>query len=143
MSFGEKLKYLRTIHNTTQQELADHLKVTRPTIAGYETKGKEPDYNTLYSIAKYFHTSVDYLICNSTDQPENENESDTKYMLLVEQIRSLDQNDYKRLYDYLTLLTNQPCYKNMGTNTDTENKENTSNSDDKNDSSNTTEKKEP
>ena len=122
MSFGEKLKYLRTIHNTTQQELADHLKVTRPTIAGYETKGKEPDYNTLYSIAKYFHTSVDYLICNSTDQPENENESDTKYMLL---------------------LTNQPCYKNMGTNTDTENKENTSNSDDKNDSSNTTEKKEP
>lgn len=97
----------------------------------------------MYSIAKYFHTSVDYLICNSTDQPENENESDTKYMLLVEQIRSLDQNDYKRLYDYLTLLTNQPCYKNMGTNTDTENKENTSNSDDKNDSSNTTEKKEP
>ena len=47
MSFAVRLKKLRNARNVTQQDLADYLNVTRPTIAGYETKGKEPDYNTL------------------------------------------------------------------------------------------------
>ena len=62
MSFATRLKKLRNARNVTQQELADYLSVTRPTIAGYETKGKEPDYNTLFRIASFFDVSVDYLL---------------------------------------------------------------------------------
>ena len=62
MSFGTRLKNLRQKNHVTQQELADYLNVTRPTIAGYETKGKEPNYTTLKQLAIYFHVSVDYLI---------------------------------------------------------------------------------
>ena len=65
MTFGNILKELRTSTGTTQKQLADYLNVTRPTIAGYETKGKEPDYKVLILIASYFHVSTDYLLTGS------------------------------------------------------------------------------
>ncbi|WP_142413098.1 helix-turn-helix domain-containing protein [Hathewaya massiliensis] len=62
MTFGDKLKQLRDEKNITQQELADILKVGRPTIAGYETKGKQPDYDKLIILSNYFNVSIDYLL---------------------------------------------------------------------------------
>ena len=54
MKFASTLKLLREQNHVTQKELADYLKVTRSTIAGYETKGKQPDYERLLRIAAYF-----------------------------------------------------------------------------------------
>lgn len=62
MSFGEKLKELRAKNNITQQELADYIGVGRPSIAGYETKNKHPDYDRLRLIAQFFNVSTDYLL---------------------------------------------------------------------------------
>lgn len=62
MKFASTLKNLREQNSVTQQELADYLKVTRSTIAGYETKGKQPDYERLLRIAGFFHVSADYLL---------------------------------------------------------------------------------
>ena len=62
MVFAQNLKYLREINHVTQEELASYLKVTRSTIAGYETKGKQPDYDRLSKIASYFHVSIDFLL---------------------------------------------------------------------------------
>lgn len=62
MTFGQNLKYLREIHHVKQDDLAAYLKVTRSAIAGYETRGKQPDYEKLIQIAKYFNVSVDYLL---------------------------------------------------------------------------------
>ena len=47
MVFKDVLKKLRTENGITQEELATLLNVTRPTVAGYETKGKEPDFKIL------------------------------------------------------------------------------------------------
>ena len=62
MSFGERLKQLRIKNNVTQQELADYIGVGRPSIAGYETKKKHPDYDKLKLIAQFFNVSTDYLL---------------------------------------------------------------------------------
>ena len=62
MSFGKRLKELRKKYNLTQEELGEKISKTRSTIAGYETERKEPDYNTLKSIADLFDVSVDYLL---------------------------------------------------------------------------------
>lgn len=62
MNFGERLKLLREEKNYTQQDLADLLKVGRPTIAGYETKGKQPDYEKLVLLAEIFNVTIDYLV---------------------------------------------------------------------------------
>jgi len=64
---GTKLKQLRKEKDMTQQQIADLLKVGRPTVAGYETKGKQPDYDKLKILSKYFDVSIDYLLGN-TDQ---------------------------------------------------------------------------
>ncbi len=60
MKFSSTLKELREQNHITQNQLASHLKLTRSTIAGYETKGKQPDYERLLQIADFFHVSVDY-----------------------------------------------------------------------------------
>ena len=65
MKFSSTLKELREQNHVTQNQLASHLKLTRSTIAGYETKGKQPDYERLLQIADYFHVSVDYLLTGS------------------------------------------------------------------------------
>lgn len=65
MNFANTLKNLRELHNVTQEQLAEYLQVSRPTVAGYETKNHQPDYEKLEKIANYFEVSIDYLVCGS------------------------------------------------------------------------------
>lgn len=60
--FAERLKLLRNEKKITQAELASLMKVGRPTIAGYETKGTQPDYEKLAWLASFFNVSTDYLL---------------------------------------------------------------------------------
>ncbi len=62
MKFAAMLKELREKKGITQSQLADELGITRSTVAGYETKGKQPDYERLIEIAAFFGVSVDYLL---------------------------------------------------------------------------------
>ncbi len=62
MTFADRLKELREEKGVTQQELANYLGVGRPTVAGYETKNKQPDFEKLINIAKYFNVPTDYLL---------------------------------------------------------------------------------
>lgn len=62
MKFGETLKNLREIKGITQKDLGDYLGVSRATIAGYETKNHQPDYEKLEKLARYFEVSIDYLL---------------------------------------------------------------------------------
>ena len=62
MRFAATLKELREEKSITQAELADELGITRSTVAGYETKGKQPDYERLIAIARFFGVSIDYLL---------------------------------------------------------------------------------
>lgn len=73
MNFGERLKELREDKNLIQQDIADILKVGRATIAGYETKGKQPDYDKLTKLAEFFNVSTDYLLGRTdTKSPADE-----------------------------------------------------------------------
>lgn len=71
MGFSTNLKNLRAVNNITQNDLAKILKVSRPTIAGYETKNRQPDFNHLIKISDYFGVSIDYLITGSEKTPVN------------------------------------------------------------------------
>lgn len=61
-SFGKRIRKLRKDKGYTQQELADILGVNRATVAGYETKGTQPDHQKLEVLAKEFGVSTDYLL---------------------------------------------------------------------------------
>ncbi len=60
--FNKVLKSLRLSKKLTQDELAKILKISRSTVGMYEKGDREPDYETLESIADYFNVSIDYLL---------------------------------------------------------------------------------
>ena len=62
MPFSEKLKKLREENHYTQKYVAKYLNVARSTIAGYETKNRQPSHEKLTILAELFHVSVDYLL---------------------------------------------------------------------------------
>lgn len=66
MAFGSVLKRLREEKNLSQRDISEYLGITRQAVAAYEIGKREPDYETLRSLADYFGVSVDYLIGRET-----------------------------------------------------------------------------
>ena len=60
-TFGLTLKKLRTSQQLTQTQLADKLGLSFSTISMYERGEREPDFETMESIADFFNVSMDYL----------------------------------------------------------------------------------
>jgi len=60
--FSERLIALRKERGFSQYEFAKVLKMSRSTISGYETEGKEPNYSTLRMFAEFFNVSADFLL---------------------------------------------------------------------------------
>lgn len=60
--FSDRLISLRKEHQLTQTDLAKLIGKQRSTVSGYETEGKEPDFDTLCFLAEHFGVTVDYLL---------------------------------------------------------------------------------
>ena len=60
--FHIKLRQLRKGSNLTREELANKLNISYSTMSKYETNQRQPDLDTLKSIAAYFNVSIDYLL---------------------------------------------------------------------------------
>ena len=65
ISFGERLKKIRTQRKESQDELANILNVNRTSIYRYEN-GKMPNLDILKKIAIHYNTSLDYF-CRLND----------------------------------------------------------------------------
>lgn len=62
MTFGEKLKKLRSDNNLTQEQLAEKLYVTRTAVSKWETDKGFPAIDSLKLISDLFGISIDELI---------------------------------------------------------------------------------
>lgn len=62
MEFHEKLQQLRKKKNLTQEELAEHLYVSRTAVSKWESGRGFPNIESLKAIAKFFGTSLDELL---------------------------------------------------------------------------------
>lgn len=65
--FSTRLKKLRAEYSLTQDELAPKLGISRSTLGMYETGKREPDFETLETIADFFNVDMNYLIGYSDD----------------------------------------------------------------------------
>jgi len=92
-TFGDRLKNLRIEKNLTQQDIADILGVGRATIAGYETKGKQPDFDKLKSISDYFDVSIDYLL----------GRTDERKLIPCPDVSNFPDEDAKQFMKYLNM----------------------------------------
>lgn len=66
--FSKRLIALRQERGIPQAALGKILQIPRSTISGYESEGKEPDYNTLSQMADFFGVSADYLLGRSDER---------------------------------------------------------------------------
>ena len=106
MSFDKKLKTLRLENNMTQESLARRINVARSTIAGYETKNRQPSHEKLADMAEIFGVSVDYLIdgdetLTPLSRTQHERIIDEKFFRLYSQ---LSVTSKEHALDYLELL---------------------------------------
>ena len=62
MTFGEKLRKLRTDRGLTQEELAEKIYVTRTAISKWESDRGYPSIDSLKAISKFFSVSIDDLL---------------------------------------------------------------------------------
>lgn len=65
MTFGEKLKKLRTDNGLTQDELAEKIYVTRTAISKWETDKGYPSIDSLKQLSNLFEITIDELISDS------------------------------------------------------------------------------
>lgn len=76
MSFGSNLRTLLEERDMTQKELAMQLNIAPSTMGSYVQNIREPDFETLKSVAKFFNVSIDYLLDHTSgkvsDHQENE-----------------------------------------------------------------------
>jgi transcriptional regulator with XRE-family HTH domain len=59
--FSERLKELRKSKGLSQEELAERLNIKRSALGNYEQGLREPDNDTLESIADFFNVDIDYI----------------------------------------------------------------------------------
>ena len=62
MTFSETLRNLIEERNLTQKQIALDLSITQSTLGGYVQGTREPDFEILKLIARYFQVTTDYLL---------------------------------------------------------------------------------
>lgn len=96
MTFGERLKELRTQKDLTQSALAKFLLLNQGTIACYETGKKYPTHENLKRLADFFNVSTDYLMGRPSmvlQSSEDAADYDPSNMFFERLIETVKKND--------------------------------------------------
>ena len=73
----KRLKDLREDHDLSQEKVSNILKITRPQYSLYETGKRDIPLDLLRILAKYYNTSIDFIV-GDTNNPNRYPESRTK-----------------------------------------------------------------
>lgn len=114
-SFSTRLIALRKERQMTQADLAKAIHKTRSTVSGYETEGKEPDYEMLCSLAEYFGVSTDYLLGRADTRTHSEAVfiNDTKnFKKHYDGLPPLVKQTVAKMYDSFYVLLSRDMVKN-------------------------------
>ena len=101
MTFGEKFRSLRKSRFLSQQKVADDLGMSQSAIAGYENGVREPNFQMLEKIAKYFGVPATSLMPTSDEGISNDLvyqladslHKNPKLSLLFDRTRYLSERD--------------------------------------------------
>ncbi|WP_185222572.1 helix-turn-helix domain-containing protein [Parageobacillus thermoglucosidasius] len=112
---GEKLKYLRKQHNWTQEQLAQHLNISRSQISKWENGELLPDVQSLEKLSNLYEVSIDFLIGKHTTKKELLREMNLLYQTDRIDEKMLDIIDYFKqnpdMEEMIYLLAQLPAKK--------------------------------
>lgn len=104
--FAQRLRELRKNKDITQIEFARQFNIATGTIGMWETGKRQPDYDTLLSIAKYFDVSVDYLL-GKEDSPTLDEQLDGVDFALYGEIHDLTEEEKRDILSYVQFKKSQ------------------------------------
>lgn len=93
MLLSARLKKLLAERQISQKQFAADLNIAPSTIGNYIQGIREPDYETLLSIAQYFHVSIDYLLGSPHTDSAALNASEVELLNLFRDL-SLNEQEY-------------------------------------------------
>ncbi len=109
MELNKQIKKYRTMMNLSQEDLAEHVYVTRQTISNWETGKSYPDIHSLLLLSSLFNVSLDTLIKGDLEMMrEKVNEKEIR-----------EFNFYGSIFSVLligTVLSTAPLVYFLGTN---------------------------
>jgi transcriptional regulator with XRE-family HTH domain len=106
MSFGERLRQLRTDKKWSRSQLAEKASVHHTQIGRYETKGAQPTAEVLGKLAEALSVSADYLASGSMNEKASSRLEDNELLQAfkkVEQLPSEQKMIVKELLDAFIL----------------------------------------
>lgn len=121
MEFKDRLTNLRKKTKLYQVDMAKKIGVARATYGAYEQGTRQPDFETLQTIADFFDVSTDYLL-GRTDSPYsngvNNDKEKSLFMskianefpdidLMFKDMESLTGEEMKEVYDYIKFKKSQ------------------------------------
>lgn len=71
MKLSDQLKKYRVLNNLTQEDLANHIHITRQAVSRWENDLSEPDIPTLKKIAELYQIQLEELINGKIDDFES------------------------------------------------------------------------
>lgn len=101
---GRKIKKLRELKGTTQEDLAKFLGVAPQTVYKYEKNINEPDLKTTSKIAEYFNVTTDYLL-GRTDIPNELHQAASSDIDLAK-LAEMDPNKKKAITENINNMIN-------------------------------------
>ena len=99
MDFGSRLRELLHERNISQKDFAREMGIAPSTAGNYVNGLREPDYELLKRIARFFHVSTDFLLGVENEKADDAIENE---LLLI--FRALGQSQKELLLDQGKLL---------------------------------------
>lgn len=94
----EQLVKLRKNHKKTQEDIAKLLGITRPAYTAYESGNRQPDYDSLIKLAKFYDVSLDYLL---TGKEKEDLDKGNLFFFDMEGLSEEEIDDIKRHIEYV------------------------------------------
>lgn len=116
--FALRLKELRAQRRLSQEELAKGLGITRASVGLYEQGRREPDFETLESIADFFNVDIGTLITEPVRGSGSSSALSPRECMLLSFFRKLNTDGQDRVLSYAEDLVSSGRYIYMETGSD-------------------------
>jgi len=94
MTLAEKIINLRKQKGWSQEELAEHLDVTRQSVSKWESAQSVPDIAKILQISELFGVTTDYLLKDNEEAPEDIVSQKTEDTEIVRTIGKMEAEEY-------------------------------------------------
>lgn len=111
VSFGERLRAAREAKGYTQQQIADHMGISKSTYCGYETGKRQPDVLKIKQLSNFLGVSGDDLLETGYSTPSKTDVLDEVDIAFYGEYRELSEDDKDTIRDMVRVMRERRARK--------------------------------